>query len=310
MKKKLCICGSICILLVCGFLTFIINKRTDDNSEKEDTSVSVEATTELNFSVTEEIMTDITEEDMTNTYEEDAQYVYYLEDEAVRNDPIFHAFVENEITAFDLIEKEDKYLIDYYEEYLNWGIFYGVHYMAEDLDSDGEEELLIFWQYRSTDGKLFVFDKVDGKLNAWEVWEDFLTMHLMESQYYGNGLFSTEGSVGQIIGQYNSDGRIEYILKFTHWQEYGENTSSLHGELILYEDGIEEKKISYEGLYYEADDIWEWTEENQENKDECDSILNEIRTEIGKGEVIRHVEWEEEAEQITLEELLYILGEQ
>ena len=277
MKKKLCICGSICILLVCGFLIFIANNRTDDNSEKEDT---------------------------TNTYDEDVQYVYYLEDEAVRNDPLFHAFVKNEIAAYDLIEKKDKYLIDYYEEYLKWGIFYGVHYMAEDLDSDGEEELLIFWQYRQTDGKLFVFDKADGKLNTWEVWEDFLTTRLMESQYYGNGLFSTEGSVGQIIGQYNSDGRIEYILKFTHWQEYGENTRSLHGDLILYEDGIEEKKITYEGLYYETDDIWEWTEENQENKDECDSILNEIRTEIGKGEVIRHVEWEEEAEQITLEELL------
>lgn len=278
MKKKLCICGSICILLVCGFLIFIANNRTDDNSEKEDT---------------------------TNTYDEDVQYVYYLEDEAVRNDPLFHAFVKNEIAAYDLIEKKDKYLIDYYEEYLKWGIFYGVHYMAEDLDSDGEEELLIFWQYRQTDGKLFVFDKVDGKLNTWEVWEDFLTTRRMESRYYGNGIFSIGGSSGDTFGYYNSEGRIEYIMDFSRRTEYRDGVTSAESKLVLYKDGIAEKEITYEEAYDTENDCFlEITEENKENKEACDSVLDEIKTKLGEGKRIRHIEELEEAEQITLEELL------
>lgn len=307
--KKMCKYGGICILFVCGFLIFIINKGIDDNSEKEDTSVSVEATTELNSSV-EEIIPDTTEEDMTNTDEEEAQKVYYLEDEAVRNEPIFHAFVENEMAAYDLIEKEDKYLIDYYEEYLNRRIFYGVHYMAKDLDNDGEGELLIFLQRSTTDGDVFVFDKVDGRLNAWEIWEDFLLTCLMESQYYEKGMLSTAGSAGQIIGRYNADGRIEYIMKFSRWAEYSDGITLAGRKLVLYKDGIAEKEITYKEAFDTKKRCYlEMTEENQKNKDACDSMLNEIRTELGEGELIRHVEWEEEAEQITLDDLLHILGE-
>lgn len=309
MKKKWCICGSICILLMCGILTFIINKGTDDSSGTEVTAVSVEVNAELNSSV-EEIISDTTEEDMTNTDEEEAQKVYYLEDEAVRNDPMFHAFVENEIAAYDLIEKEDKYLIDYYEEYLNRGIFYGVHYMTEDLDNDGEGELLIFLQYSTTDGDLFAFDKADGRLNAWEIWEDFLLTRLMESQYYENGLLSAAGSAGQIIGRYNSEGRIEYIMKFSCWAEHSDGVTLAGRKLVLYKDGIPEKEVAYEEAFDTKNRCFlEMTEENQKNKDACDSMLNEIRTEIGEGKLIRHVEWEEEAEQITLDDLLHILGE-
>ena len=61
--------------------------------------------------------------------------------------------------------------------------------------------------------------------------------------------------------------------------------------------------FEYEGKYYIEDDFWEMTAENQEYKKECDSIINDIKTQLGEGRLIRRIEGED-AKTITLEELL------
>lgn len=247
----------------------------------------------------------------TNTEDEEMPpLVLYLVDEDVQNNVIFDAFVKNEISAYDLISQREMYWTDYYEDYHYeseatgefWAI-YGIHFMAEDLDGDRQDELLVYLQQSDTSGDLFVFDETDGELYAWEKWEDFLEMRMMDIEYHGNGIFSKGGGKGDILGQYNSEGRIEYLLKYYPWYEATgpDGVLSRGAELVLYKDGAVDRELAYEGEYDPKTDSWEMTLDNQSVKEECDRILNEIR---GKGEQIIPIEWEDKAEKITLEDLL------
>lgn len=233
--------------------------------------------------------------------EETENYVLYLVDETVRNNSIFDAFVNGEITVCE--NGEEKYIYEYFTDY---PVVFGVHYMAEDLDDDMENELLVFLQSSDSSGDLFVFDERDGELYKWEVWEDFLHMRMMAIQYYGKGIFSKGGGAGDIFARYNADEKIEYIMGFDRDIEYTEDKDKYleRDRLVLFKDDMIEKEFIYEGFRYFSDDTWEMTPENQKIKNECDALMNEIREELGEGKPIERIEWEDKAEKITLDELL------
>ena len=198
---------------------------------------------------TEEVCTDISENG-----EDDTDYVFYLEDEGVRNNPVFAAFIDKEIPAYDLEIGENRYIYECKEycEYYKYGLVppvFGLHYMVEDLDGDGEDELLALLQWNSTDGDLLVFHEKDGKLYQWETWDNFLWMRMMDIEYYGNGVFSQGGGGGDIFGYYNAAGKIEYIVDFSTWWEQEGEEWLPKSRLVLYKDGIEEKKLEYEGTH-------------------------------------------------------------
>lgn len=313
MKKKLIIGSSICILIFAACLLLFVNKKKTDNDKEETASVSVDSTVETETEIVEPetVETEIIETETAEVYTgvdseddgDDTVYVLYLEDEEVRKNPIFDAFVHKEITAYDDVEDENRYIYEFFSDY---PVVFGVHYMAEDLDGDYEDELLVFLQRSDTSGDLFVFSEVDGELYAWETWEDFLEMHMMDVEYYGNGVFSQGGGGGDIFGYYNTEGKIEYIIVYYRWTDgLGEDGGLFEGgRLKLYKEGIVEREYAYEGTYYWDDDSWEMTSEDQANKDECDAIINEVRSKLGKGKLIGGIEWDENAEKIPLEELL------
>lgn len=226
-----------------------------------------------------------------------ADYIFYLEDEGVRENPVFAAFINKEITACDAETEENRYIYECYEHYKD-GI-YGVHYMAEDLDGDGEDELLVLLQWDGCDGDLLVFHEEDGKLYQWETWKYFMWMRMLEIAYYGNGIFSKGGGAGAIVGRYNAEGKIEYIVEWLRDFEYNEEGKVLESHhLILYKDGQEEKELRWEGIYSCDDDTWEMTPENLANKDEFAAIMHEIWEELGEGREIRNVEYEEDVQKI------------
>lgn len=324
MKKKIIIYCSTCIFVIGVCLLLFMNKKDLDDNGTESVPAPADSVMEIKTEAAEADTTDVetievetTEAETTEVYiadsseeaEEDTNYALCLEDEAVRNNSVLHAFVNKEITAYDEAAKENKYIYEYFYDSYEYGdapIVFGVHYMAEDLDGDGKDELLVLLQWMDTMGDLLVFHEADGKLYAWETWKDFLYMRMMDREYYGNGVFSQGGGEGEIFGRYNAEGKIEYIIVYYRWLDgQGEDGGPFwSGKMTLYKEGVEEKELTYEGVYYWDDDVWETTPEDQAIKDECDAILDELRTELGEGKWIGGADWEEDAEKIPLDELL------
>ena len=278
--------------------------ETDIGTEMEPTKATDIPKSIENDTVTEPMETDTA---MVDTREESMVYVLYLEDEGVRNNPVFAAFIDKEITAYDAESGENRYIYECHE-YYEYGYVpseFGVHYMVEDLDGDGKDELLALLQWNSTDGDLLVFHEKDGELYQWETWKDFLWMRMMDIEYYGNGVFSQGGGGGDIFGYYNIEGKIEYIVDYGTWREQEEGEWITKNSLVVYKDGIEEKELVWEGPPYWGDESWEeTTPENQAIKDECAAIMNGIREKLGEGRPINGLEWNEDAKKIPLDELL------
>ncbi|MDE7365732.1 MAG: hypothetical protein K2N24_00030 [Lachnospiraceae bacterium] len=250
--------------------------------------------------------------------------VWYLVDEEVRNHAVFNSFIENEISAYDSAVKRDMYMVNYYEEYHygknnvfdeSWSI-YGVHFMAEDLDGDEEEELLVLLQWNASVGDLFVFHEKDGELYAWQEWEHFYDDRLSDIICYDDGMIRMIGALGVEYGHYNSDG----ILEGMSWRETCEHVDSenedemyKYGGVALYKDGMEwgniVKSLSYEGIcfsdeiYGTGEDTSEWTPENQLIKRECDVIVEEWHH-SGEGRRISAIQYEDEKGIIMLSDLL------
>lgn len=260
----------------------------------------------------------------TNTRQKMPARVRYLVEEEVHEHAIFDRFIENEISAYDPAEGGEMYLVDYYEKYHygknnvydeSWGI-YGVHFMAEDLDGDEEEELLVLLQRNASVGDLFVFHEEDGALYAWQEWNHFYDDRRSDITCYDDGVISMFGAIGMVYGCYNSDGMLQGMEWHDRW-EYVETENGdeeyKYGALYLYKDGMEYenivKSLSYEGparsdeIYDTKEDTSEWTPENQRIKKECDEIVHEW-WHSGEGRDIRAVQYEEEAEVMLLSEML------
>lgn len=303
MKKNHMICGGVGILILGVCLLLIMSKRADGGME-ESAPVSADVDAEVDIGTGTE--TEIETEAGTDASEaEEVDYVYYLVDEEVRNHPLFNAFVNKKITAYDDAYGENRYIQEYFAEY---PIVFGVHYMAEDLEGDGEEELLVLVQWEDTGGDLLVFHESGGKLYAWEAWKDFLIMQMSDIEYHGNGIFSKGGGAGYILGRYNAEGKIEYMMEYYAWSDNlhmkEEGGLRIGGMMTLYEEGIAVKEYEYEGLYYRDDDSWKMTAEDQVNKDACDAALNEVIERLGRGKLLGGIEWDEDVKRITLDELL------
>jgi len=320
-KKKFLVYGNICVFVlgVCLFLFF--NKQIEKKEETVPMPDNTALETEMETGIESTKLTDILEgsendtvakqteadTDMPDKEKNDTEYVFYMEDEGVRDNPVFAAFIDKEITAYDLETGENRYIYEC-SEYYDYGFVpsgFGVHYTTEDLDGDGENELLAFLQWNDTDGDLLVFHESEGKVYQWETWGDFFWNRMMEKKYYGNGIFSIAGGAGAIVGRYNAEGKIEYIADYGTWQEQEEGEWITKNSLVVYRAGIEEKKLAWEGPPYWNDELWgEITPENLIIKDECAAIMNEIWGELGEGKLIRNIEWEDKAQKITLHELL------
>ena len=306
MKKKIVACCSACILIIaaCLFLTMGGGAGVGESApapEGNGTELGAETGTEEIVETDGEVSAGTGSEASgagTEPPGSEEDYILFLEDEEVRDNPLFHGFINKEVAAHDDARGGDRYVQEYYAEYCedHWRVF-GVHCMAEDLDGDGEAELLVLVQQDDTFGDLLVFHETDGKLYAWEAWEGFLAMQQASIMYHGNGIFSQGGGGGCIFGRYNAEGRIEYVVEFYSWAgEYSE-----YGDMTLYEDGVAVKRYAYDIRDKEPSQV---TAEELAARDACAAILDEAYERAGEGEYLGGIEWREDVKRIPLEELL------
>lgn len=320
MNKKKIIYGSICILTM-GVCLFSFFRKQSAGEWEVTVSEAAAAITETGMRTQAEWVkiTDVLECGKNETAakmldaperdEDDVDYVLYLEDAGVRDNPVFAAFIDKEIQARDTESGELRYIYQCFREAYVWHDqkippVSALHYMAEDLDGDGEKELLAFIQWPSTDGELLVFHEEDGELYQWETWEDFFWQRMIETAYYGNGIFWQGGGAGERLGRYNADGKIEYMIDYGTWWEQEEGVQIQKNSLVVYKDGIENQRLVWEGAPYWYDDSWEETApEHLAVRDECIAIMNQIGEELGEGRRIARLEWNEDAERVPLDEL-------
>lgn len=301
MKKRLIMCGGICVFLI--GVCLIANRNT------QEASVSADIIMETEAGSAEE---NVTEDDT----EDDTKYVYFLEEEEVQNNSLFDDFINGKIQACDIMTGEIRKIYDYYNNYyydyeFNNNYYhgydiYGIHYMAGDLDGDEEDELLLFVQVRSDLGDLIAFDEVDGQLYSWETWENIIIWYMPDPQYCGDGVFLW-GATGCKAGHYNSEGRVEMILEYGIGSggEDEEGKPVKRNYLTLYNNGMVEKKLVYDGCWiYGDEDVDTLTPENKEIRDECVAIFDEVYKIYPDGEIIKLVQHEDDAVLIPIEELL------
>ncbi|MDE6639140.1 MAG: hypothetical protein K2K63_01270 [Acetatifactor sp.] len=247
-------------------------------------------------------------ESQTEGEQQEERLVLIVEEKEVRDNPTFAAFIDKEITAYDKQVEKNRYLFEYFIDFT--GVINGIHYMAEDLNQDTKNELLVYIETTWGFGDLLVFEETEsGELIAWEIWEDILRDRQPYIYYCGNGTFMMHGGLGISVGHYTQEGNHELLMDYYHTIEESNDTYYMVSIwLKLYENGEVVKKMEYERYcdIETGEDIIELeSDEAREGEKLADEILNALIQEkevsIGGAEYIN--ENKDKVKIILLDEL-------
>ena len=249
--------------------------------------------------------TNATQEQQTEKEQQEKETVWIVEEEEVRNNPIFAAFIDKEITAYDREDEKNLYVYEYFADY---GRIDYVHYMAEDLNQDAKNELLVYIERAF--GDLLVFEETEsGELIAWEIW-DYITSDRQPDIYYcGNGTFMWYGGQGISVGHYTQEGTPEPLMDYYHTiKESNDTYYMVHIWLRLYENGKVVKEMEYE-CYYDTETDEAITELESEEAREGERLADEIlaalieEKEVSIGGAEYRDEYKDKIKRVLLDEL-------
>lgn len=300
-KKKNLIVIIIAVLVILPGIVFLGFQYKNRSEKSED--------------IPDTVITELDEQDQTifntalgqqvKTEQQEEKNVLIVKDEKVLEDCVFVAFINNEVSTYDLQENNEKYLRDYLK---NYHMIYGIHYMAEDLNNDNENELLILIQTGHDFGDLLVFEEAEnGKFITWDIWEDFLIDRLCEVYYCGNATFERIGGLGISIGHYTQEGKQECLMDFyTETREYYDTYDVEGVWLRLYENGEVVNEIDYEYYYDRELDEHRMPLENKAKETKCDELVDAMLATLGEEKAIKvqSEEYRDKIETVSLEELL------
>lgn len=286
------------IILGIVFMGFLYKNRSE---KSEDISNTV--TKELDEQ--EQTIFNTAQEQQVEIEQQEDKNVLIVKDEKVLEDCVFVAFINNEVSTYDPKENNEKYLLDYLKDY---HMIYGIHYMAEDLNNDNENELLILIQTGHDFGDLLVFEETEnGKFITWDIWEDFLIDRLCEVYYCGNATFERIGGVGISIGHYTQEGKQECLMDYyIETREYYDTYDVEGVWLRLYENGEVVNEIDYEYYYDRELNEYSTPLESKEKETKCDELVDAMLATLGEEKAIKvqSEEYRDKIETISLEELL------
>lgn len=251
---------------------------------------------------------ELMEEDLENK-----NLIFYVCDDKVWENELFRAFLEGEMTAYDRNQEELTWQ-EYFKQEMeyNYGLLLGMQLAAEDLDGDGNEELMIMFDDHGESTDLYVFHEEDGKLYAWDKIVNFFVVR-------GDDVVLREGGIFEDLGSAGAQSIVHYTWRLTEhgeediWVRY-EEVEDFTGEdgkgyiqstvsLSFYEDGECVKELS---------NIWqmpEWqTDWGEAELVEGDEELDEVYSALIDGlpeEVARFSlpEWADDAVEIPIWEV-------
>lgn len=208
-----------------------------------------------------------------------------IDDNIALND-LFVQFIAGNIDAYSY--GEEKSISDYYEEDLTREINV-VHFMAEDLNGDGENELLININWTYADGIILAFHCQDGELSEWESIR--YGMHSPEVTLYPdvNIVEVTGTRWTRSFFTYNSQGGKEQIFSCSSWEDNLEDGSFRRQYLItVYQDGIAKKEYSVEEIFDKNDNVVFVSSEEETLI--FDGVLDDFLNMLGEGKEISSIQ--------------------
>lgn len=214
--------------------------------------------------------------------------VQIIIDESVSLNDAFIPFVEGEVKAYSYRNDEEKYLSEYYDEHSVHEIDI-IRFMAEDLNGDGKDELLINMHWKYNEGIILVFYVRDGNYFEWE--PILYGMHSPKVYFY------PDIQVVEITGTgwtrsffvYNSQGEQERIFSCSSVGDDLENGNFRRQYLIIkYQNGIEVEEYSISEIFDENNNGV--LENNKEDEIIFDKVLNDFLDVLGDGKQINSIQ--------------------
>lgn len=251
-------------------------------NETSGTEVSEDQTEDQTY--TEQ--TETTETDAREEAETSDDIRIEIDDNIALND-LFVQFIAGDAKAYSYGNEEEKYISDYYEEYSRSEINV-VHFMAEDLNGDGENELLININWTYADGIILAFHCHDGELSEWESIR--YGMHSPKVTLYPdvNIIEITGTRWTRSFFTYNSQGEQEWIFSCSSWEDNLEDGSFRRQYLItVYQDGIAKEEYSVEEIFDKNDNVV--FESSEEETLIFHGVLDDFLNMLGEGKEISSI---------------------
>lgn len=227
---------------------------------------------------------------------EDNNLIYYVCDDKVWENDLFCAFLEGEASAYDRHLGKDLTWPEYLRQHMEYydGLLQGMQLAAEDLDSDGKEELMVMLDAHGESTDMYVFHEEDGRLYAWDKEENFFVMRGNDVILREGGIFeclvATSGhSSARYTWRFNADGENEYIWDFCveavyTIEEEGTEYFVDEASLYLFEDGECVRELNYLQRKLEEED-WSEAEQVEGNEEEVrevySALIDALPEEIG-----------------------------
>ena len=184
----------------------------------------------------------------------------------------------------------------------------GIQVFSKDMNEDGKNELLILIEYYDEEGDLHVFEEKDGKLYVWECWRNLRTMRSPVVKIYDNGMIWCGGSGNESFTKYNGDGEIENILMYSYQRESVESDEKgvflYYYELTLYDNGNVIERLSYEQYDNRLTDEEKITSENDEIRQQCTAIFQQMEKKCGEAEIIEETQGLDKSDMVMFTELV------
>lgn len=319
MKRKI-ILSVFIILVLCAFLVvgkysnkYCFQDNNEERKSESESSININSENESNHSFSD-----------SNSFNAEGDIYYYVQAD-VKENILFAQFLNNEIKATDIVEDSNQYFeFDYYGKefyikdlYINYwennmrdsykGID-GIQVFSKDMNEDGKNELLILIEYYDEEGDLHVFEEKDGKLYVWECWRNLRTMRSPVVKIYDNGMIWCGGSGNESFTKYNGDGEIENILMYSYQRESVESDEKgvflYYYELTLYDNGNVIERLSYEQYDNRLTDEEKITSENDEIRQQCTAIFQQMEKKCGEAEIIEETQGLDKSDMIMFTELV------
>lgn len=208
--------------------------------------------------------------------------VYSMRDEAIQETPLYASFLDNEVAAVDMKNQEERYWSDYYDKALDSSV-QAFHMKAEDMNGDGEKELLIHLRQGDDQGEILVFHNEDGRLVEWE--SVAYGMHSPEINLYNNQTIEIVGhGWSRSFFRYNDKGRLERVFDCYSEEDTEEDGASYRTYMIQeYEDGVVTKEHSMTEFHGSNGENDREMSENQEKEAEFNRVLDDFLKQLGEG---------------------------
>lgn len=299
MKGKNPFLVIICILIVViSGCIFMFQKMTifemDEETKNDDSNEEEMTVSDMEWASAAEVT--------EATISEKNKILFFISDDIAKNN-LFNSFIKGQVGVYDSANEKNVYITEYYEKYSEYSIN-AVSFIAEDVNRDGENELLLHLRWHADEGIILVFHAQEGQLYQWQSLQ--YGMHSPQIMLYDNGVIEITGTAwSRSFFSYSSEGNLERVFDCYSTTEDLENGDSSRQYIISeYRNGIKINECSITEVKYstEADD-WELLE-SQDAVEEFDKILNGFLNSLGEGKQINTIQNEENTEVITLEELM------